>query len=142
MVYLVKIINTSGKKKTAIARATFKEGKGRVRINKVPLEIVEPELARLKMSEPFILFREFSGDDSILNGIDIDVVVRGGGVMGQAGAVRTAISKGLVEWTGDLGLKDALLEYDRSLLVNDSRQTEPKNFGGRGARARRQKSYR
>ena len=139
---MVKIINTSGKKKTAIARATFKEGKGRVRINKVPLEIVEPELARLKMSEPFILFREFSGDDSILNGIDIDVVVRGGGVMGQAGAVRTAISKGLVEWTGDLGLKDALLEYDRSLLVNDSRQTEPKKFGGRGARARRQKSYR
>ncbi|OYT61814.1 30S ribosomal protein S9 [Methanosarcinales archaeon ex4484_138] len=62
--------------------------------------------------------------------------------MGQAGAVRTAISKGLLEWTGDLGFKDALVEYDRSLLVNDSRQTESKNFGGRGARAKRQKSYR
>jgi len=138
---LVKIINTSGKKKTAIARATLKEGKGRVRINKVPIEIVEPELVRLKMSEPFVLFSELCDDDAI-SGIDIDVVVGGGGVMGQAGAVRTAITKGLVEWTGDIGFRDALLEYDRSLLVNDSRQIESKNFGGRGARAKRQKSYR
>jgi small subunit ribosomal protein S9 len=62
--------------------------------------------------------------------------------MGQAGAVRAAIAKGLVEWTGDLSFKDALLDYDRSLLVNDSRQKETKKFGGRGARSKRQKSYR
>jgi small subunit ribosomal protein S9 len=138
---LVKIINTSGKKKTAIARATLKEGKGRVRVNKTPIEIIEPELVRLKMSEPLQLCSELCGEE-VINSLDIDVVVRGGGVMGQAGAVRTAIAKGLVEWTGDLSFKDALLEYDRSLLVNDSRQKEPKKFGGRGARAKRQKSYR
>lgn len=138
---MVKIINTAGKKKTAIARATLKEGKGRVRVNKSPIEIIEPELVRLKMCEPLILCKEVCGED-VVNALDIDVVVRGGGVMGQAGAVRAAIAKGLVEWTGDLNFKDALLEYDRSLLVNDSRQKEPKKFGGRGARAKRQKSYR
>ncbi|RZN14818.1 MAG: 30S ribosomal protein S9 [Methanosarcinales archaeon] len=134
---MVKIINTSGKKKTAIARATLKEGEGRIRINKVPIEIIEPELVRIKMIEPVRLC-----NDDVINSIDVNVVVKGGGIMGQAGAVRTAIAKGLVEWSGDPSLKDALLEYDRSLLVNDSRQKESKKFGGRGARAKRQKSYR
>ncbi|RZB29252.1 MAG: small subunit ribosomal protein S9 [Candidatus Argoarchaeum ethanivorans] len=134
---MVKIINTSGKKKTAIARATLKEGKGCIRINKVPIEIIEPELVRLKMIEPVRLC-----NDDVINSIDVNVVVKGGGIMGQAGAVRTAIAKGLVEWSGDPALKDALLEYDRSLLVNDSRQKESKKFGGPGARAKRQKSYR
>jgi len=134
---MVKIINTSGKKKTAIARATFKEGAGRVRINKKPLEIYEPEIAKLKISEPLTL----AGND-ITSKIDININVQGGGVMGQANAVRTAIGKGLIEWTGDLALKDTMLNYDRNLLVNDSRQKETKKFGGPGARARYQKSYR
>ncbi|MDF1557718.1 MAG: 30S ribosomal protein S9 [ANME-2 cluster archaeon] len=134
---MVKIINTSGKKKTAIARATIKEGKGRVRINKKPLEIVEPNVVRLKIMEPLTL-----AGDKITSKVDIDVNVKGGGVIGQADAVRTAIGKGLVEWTGDLALKDAMLGYDRNLLVNDSRQKETKKFGGPGARAKYQKSYR
>ncbi|MEA3294690.1 MAG: 30S ribosomal protein S9 [Euryarchaeota archaeon] len=134
---MVKIINTSGKKKTAIARATFKEGAGRVRINKKPLEIYEPEIAKLKISEPLIL----AGND-ITSKIDININVQGGGVMGQANAVRTAIGKGLIEWTGDIALKDAMLSYDRNIIVNDSRQKESKKFGGPGARARYQKSYR
>ncbi|KAF5423696.1 MAG: small subunit ribosomal protein S9, partial [Candidatus Methanomarinus sp.] len=83
---MVKIINTSGKKKTAIARATFKEGAGRVRINKKPIEIYEPEIAKLKISEPLTL----AGND-ITSKIDININVQGGGVMGQANAIRTAI---------------------------------------------------
>ena len=134
---MVKIINTSGKKKTAIARATIKDGIGRVRINKKPLEIFKPDLVRLKMMEPLAL-----AGDKITSKVDIDINVKGGGIMGQADAVRTAIGKGLVEWSGDLALKDAMLGYDRNLLVNDSRQKETKKFGGPGARAKTQKSYR
>lgn len=132
----MKIINSSGKKKTAVARATLKEGKGRVRINNVPLEIYEPKLARMKIQEPV----EIAGD--LVKTIDVDVSVKGGGFMGQADAVRTAVAKGIVEWTGDTALKEAYSEYDRNLLVSDHRQKEEKKFGGMGARAKYQKSYR
>lgn len=132
----MKIVNSSGKRKTAIARATIREGKGRIRVNKKPIEIVEPELVRLKMSEPL----DFAGN--VIPTVDIDVDVHGGGIFGQAGAVRTAIARGLVEWTNDTALRDALAQYDRSLLVNDTRYMLPKRFGGTGARKRRQKSYR
>ncbi len=132
----MKIVNSSGKRKTAIARATISEGKGRIRVNKKPIEIVEPEFVRLKMSEPL----EFAAN--VLPTVDIDVNVHGGGIFGQAGAVRTAIARGLVDWTNDTALRDALAQYDRSLLVNDTRYKLPKKFGGRGARKRRQKSYR
>ncbi|HON35942.1 MAG: 30S ribosomal protein S9 [Methanothrix sp.] len=132
----MKIINTSGKKKTATARATLKEGKGIVRINKVPLDIFEPGLARLKIKEPI----EIAGE--LVKGMNIDVVVSGGGIMGQTDAVRTAIAKGIVEWTGDTALKEAYSDYDRNLLVSDHRHKERKKFGGLGARSRYQKSYR
>ena len=132
----MKIINTSGKKKTATARATLKEGKGIVRINKVPLDIHEPRLARIKIQEPV----EIAGD--LLKGMNIDVVVSGGGIMGQTDAVRTAIAKGIVEWTGDTALKEAYSDYDRNLLVSDHRHKEKKKFGGPGARSKYQKSYR
>ena len=134
---MVKIINTSGKNKTAIARAKITEGVGRIRVNKKPIEIYEPEIARFKILEAVAFM-----SDNVTSKIDIDVNVRGGGIMGQANAVRTAIGKGVVEWTGDLAVKDAMLAYDRSLLVNDSRQKETKKFGGPGARAKSQKSYR
>jgi len=132
----MKIINSSGKKKTSIARATLKEGKGRVRINKAPVEIYEPALARLKIMDPLMM----AGD--LISGVDIDVTVKGGGVIGRVDAIRTAIAKGIVEWTGDTGLKEAYAEYDRNLLVSDHRQKEKKKFGGPGARAKFQKSYR
>ena len=132
----MKIINTSGKKKTATARATLKEGKGIVRINKVPLDIFEPGLARLKIKEPI----EIAGE--LVKGMNIDVVVSGGGIMGQTDAVRTAIAKVIVEWTGDTALKEAYSDYDRNLLVSDHRHKERKKFGGLGARSRYQKSYR
>lgn len=134
---MAKILLTSGKRKTAIARAVIREGKGRIRINKIPIEIYQPELARWKIMEPLLL----AGDD-VVSKIDIDVKVEGGGYMGQAEAARIAIARALVEWTEDPTLKKKVIEYDRSMLVGDPRRTEPKKFGGRSARARRQKSYR
>ncbi len=130
------VTNTSGKKKTAIARATVSDGEGRVRVNSKPVELAEPELARLKMLEPFRIAEEQR------ESVDISVDVRGGGTVGQADAVRTAIARGLVQHTNDAELRDAYMEFDRSLLVNDVRQSESKKWGGPGARARYQKSYR
>jgi SSU ribosomal protein S9P len=130
------VTNTSGKKKTAIARATVSDGAGRVRINARPVELVDPETARLKMLEPFRVVDGYRDD------VDINVQVEGGGYAGQADAVRTAIARGLVEHTGDAELQDAFRTFDRSLLVNDVRQSESKKWGGPGARARYQKSYR
>ena len=87
-----KVIHTSGKRKTAIARGKFREGKGRIRVNKKPVELYDPELARLKINEPLTL----AGD--LINQVDIDVKVIGGGVMGQAEAARMVIAKGAVDW--------------------------------------------
>jgi small subunit ribosomal protein S9 len=131
-----KIVNSSGKRKTSIARASFKEGQAVVRINKKLLSALEPELIREKIREPLNLV----GD--LARNLNIAVTVRGGGMTGQAEAARTAIARGLIDWTNDLSLKDLFLKHDRTLLVNDYRQKEPKKYGGRGARARRQKSYR
>jgi small subunit ribosomal protein S9 len=131
------VTNTSGKKKTAIARATISDGEGRVRVDSKPVELVEPELARLKMLEPF----RIAGDD-LRDKVDVDVSVEGGGISGQADAVRTAIARGIVQHLNDAELRDTFMEFDRSLLVNDVRQSEPKKWGGPGARARYQKSYR
>jgi small subunit ribosomal protein S9 len=131
-----KVINTSGKRKTAIARATFREGKGRVRINSVPLEIFRTELIRMKVSEPLLLI------PNAIDEIDISVDVKGGGVTGQAEAIRTAIARGILKWHNDPQIKDLYLTYDRTLLVNDSRQKEAKKPHGRGARKKFQKSYR
>jgi small subunit ribosomal protein S9 len=131
-----KVIHTSGKRKTAIARGKFREGKGRVRINKRPVELYQPELARLKITEPLTLAGES------VDAIDIDVKVIGGGIMGQAEAARMVIAKGLVQFTNDMDLKEKYNQYDRTMLVGDPRRSEPKKYGGRGARARKQKSYR
>lgn len=129
-------IQTSGKRKSATARAVFRKGEGRVWINACPLEFWEPIEARMKMQEPLLL----SGDRA--HGVDIEVTVSGGGFMGQASAVRTAIARGIVEAFGDTELAGMFKHYDRSLLVNDTRRKLPKRPQGRGARKRRQKSYR
>ncbi len=62
--------------------------------------------------------------------------------MGQAEAARTAIARGIVEWFNDDELQKLFQNYDRALLVNDTRRKEPKHPMGRGARKKRQKSYR
>ncbi len=130
------LVLESGKRKTAIARALIRPGKGRVRVNKIPLEILTPEIAQRKIQEPLLLLEEQMKD------VDVDVNVRGGGFMGQAEAARMAIARGLVSWTQSAAVRDSLQQYDRTMLAGDPRRTEPKKFGGPGARRRRQKSYR
>jgi small subunit ribosomal protein S9 len=130
------IILATGKRKAAVARATVRKGTGCVRFNDRPLEIVEPEIIRLKVQEPLLMV----GDRA--RGLDIAVQAAGGGFVGQASAARTAVARGLVAWLKDDQLKEMFKHYDRSLLVNDPRRKLPKRPGGRGARKRRQKSYR
>ena len=132
-----QVLVVSGKRKTAVARAVFKPGRGRVFINGIPLEIYQPELVRLKIMEPLLL-----AGDEYRNAVDIKVDVKGGGFMGQAVAARIAIARGLVKWFESPELEKRFLEYDRHMLVGDPRQTEPKKPRGRSARAKRQKSYR
>ena len=132
-----KVIVISGKRKTAIARATVKIGKGKVRVNNVPLEIYEPKIARDKIMEPLLLT-----EDKVWNQLDINVSVAGGGFKGQAEAARMAIANGLLKWTKSTRLRTTLRDYDRTMIAGDARRSEPKKFGGPGARARDQKSYR
>ena len=129
-----KLVLTTGKRKRAIARAVVRPGKGVVKINSVPLDLVSGEMVRLKMSEPLIL----AGD--AWKGFDIAVNVSGGGVLGQADAVRQCIAKGLVEYLPEL--KKTYLEYDRNLLVFDSRRTEPCKPGPSQPRRHKQRSKR
>ncbi len=133
----VRVVIAVGKKKTAIARAVIRPGIGRVRINGVPLEIWPIEMARMKMMEPLIL----AGED-IVSKVDIDVNVRGGGVMGQASAVRMAIARGLVAYTQNPQLLELYMKYDPSMIKGDPRRTEPKKPGLKHARSKRQKAYR
>jgi len=132
-----KVLVVSGKRKTAIARAVVKPGNGRIRINRTPLEIFEPEIAREKIMEPLM-----QAGDEVWKQLDIDVKVSGGGYMGQAEASRMAIANALLKWTKSAHLRTVFVEYDRTIIVGDARRKEPKKFGGPGARARDQKSYR
>lgn len=133
----MKIIVSSGKRKTAIARATIREGTGRVHINKTPLGSYLPLMARQIIEEPLLIASE-----DVTNKVDIRINVRGGGVMGQAQASRIALARGLVDFTKSADLRQAFIEYDRTLMAGDSRRKEKKKFGGPGARAKKQKSYR
>ena len=132
-----KVLVLSGKRKTAIARATVRAGKGRIRVNNIPVEIFEPKLARDKIMGPLLLI-----DDEIWKQLDINVKVYGGGFMGQAEAARMTIAKCLLKWTKSARLRTTLRDYDRTMIAGDPRRKEPKKFGGPGARAKDQKSYR
>ena len=131
-----ELIQTTGKRKKAIAKAVARPGKGIILINDKPLEIYEPEMLKLMIKEPLIL----SGN--VANDLDIIINVKGGGVFGQATAVRQAIGKALVEY--DSSLKPKFLEYDRTLLIADSRRTEPHkpSVSKRGPRRHKQRSKR
>jgi len=133
---MAKVIHTSGKRKSSIARATLKEGKGNVRINGIMLDIFQPEMARLKIREPLLLAKD------IADKADISVVVRGGGIISGADAARQAIARALVEYGGKAALKEKFVKYDRTLLVSDVRLKEKCKPNISKARAKRQKSYR
>lgn len=128
-----KAINTSGKRKKAIARATVKQGSGIIKINNMILEHYGTPMLRQRILEPIKLAGALK--------LDVNVRVQGGGIMGQADAVRLAIGRALVEH--DKKLKSVFLDYDRQLLVADVRRKEPAKPNSHGkARAKRQKSYR
>jgi small subunit ribosomal protein S9 len=132
-----KVLVVSGKRKTAVARAVVKAGVGKVRVNMTPVEILEPEIAREKIMEPLLQ----AGAD-VWKQVDMDVRTSGGGYMGQAEAARVAVANALLKWTKSSHLRTVFTEYDRTMVAGDSRSKEPKKFGGPGARAKEQKSYR
>ena len=125
-----------GKRKTSKARVVITEGKGRVRVNNTPIHLYKPEIAREKIMESIWL----AGD--VADNVDVRAKVYGGGFMSQAEAVRMGIAQGLVKWSRSKRLRNTYIEYDRTMLAGDARRKESKKFGGPGARARKQKSYR
>ncbi|CDU24056.1 probable 40S ribosomal protein S16 [Sporisorium scitamineum] len=137
-------VSCFGKKKTATAVAHCKEGKGLIRLNGQPISLVQPEILRWKVFEPVLVV----GEDKFST-VDIRLRVSGGGATSQIYAIRQAIAKALVAYyakyydaASALELRQLFVAYDRTLLIADTRRAEPKKFGGHGARARRQKSYR
>lgn len=131
-----KLALETGKRKTAIARAIVRPGKGRVYINDHSLDYFSPEVARMKILEPLII----AGDRA--KQVDIRVNAEGGGIMGQAEASRIAIARALAGWTKSSELRKSFMAFDRVMIAGDQRLTEPKKFGGPSARRRKQKSYR
>ncbi|MFX0114862.1 MAG: 30S ribosomal protein S9 [Candidatus Hodarchaeota archaeon] len=133
----MKVKLTSGKRRRAIARAVTYPGKGRIWVNSRPIEIYEPELMRMKLFEPLII----AGEDT-RSTVDIKVKVKGGGMISQAEAARTAIARALVTFTESEELRHKMRAYDRTMLAGDPRRKEAKKFGRKGARAKYTKSYR
>lgn len=140
----MEAVQCYGRKKTATAVAHCKRGKGLIKINGSPIDLVEPEILKFKVYEPILLL----GKNRFEN-VDIRVRVKGGGHTSQIYAIRQAIAKSIVAFyqkyvdeQSKKEIKEILISYDRTLLVADPRRCEPKKFGGAGARARYQKSYR
>jgi small subunit ribosomal protein S9 len=132
-----KII-TSGKRKTAIAKARIQEGTGKVNINKIPYQNLKSMFHVLLIREPLDIAKEVLGEMKF----DITVTMAGGGNESQIEAARLAIAKAIVEFTKSSEVKKAFLEYDRNMLVADTRRKEPYKPGDSKARSKRQKSYR
>ena len=80
-----KVVHVSGKRKRSVARATLKQGKGRVKINNISIDVYEPKIARMKIIEPLIIAGDLAKD------VDINVDIRGGGVISGAEAAKLAI---------------------------------------------------
>ena len=137
-------------RKTSKAHVFISKGVGKIRINNVPVDMINQETAREAILTPL----EIAGD--LRKKVDISVRVKGGGFMGQASATATAISRALTGWTKSKkdpkdhpfsksvrdDLQKRITEFDKYLISGDARRKEPKKFGGPGARRKKQKSYR
>ena len=113
------LTQTTGRRKQAVARARLREGTGQVKINGRPFEIYFPTAAqRMVVSEPLRVA-------DVTETYDIDASIHGGGVTGQAGALRMAIARSLAELDPDkrIMLKKA------GLLTRDPRKKESKKYG-------------
>lgn len=133
----MKDIVSTGKRKTAIARAKIRDGSGVIRINKMNY-IHLSEMRKMMIDEPLEIAKSNLGSLDF----DVDVVVRGGGQESRIEASRLAIAKAIVAFSKSDKLKKAYLAYDRNLLIADVRRKEPYKPGDSKARAKRQKSYR
>jgi len=128
----MEVINTSGRRKNAVARIYLSEGKGNVTINKrTTAEYFPIETLQYKINQPFML-TETEGK------YDVKVNVYGGGFTGQADAIRLAISKALIEINEEW--KPALKA--EGLTTRDPRMVERKKFGQKKARKKFQFSKR
>lgn len=127
-----QIFHAVGKRKTAIARVWLKPGQGVITINKKPMdEYITREMDKLLIRQPLLL------TDNV-GKYDILVTVRGGGISGQADAIRHGVSRALIIINPEL--KPILKKV--ALLTRDSRVKERKKYGMRGPRARFQYSKR
>ena len=133
-----EVITISGKRKTAIAKATIKPGTGMVRINKRPLSTLSL-FRRFAIEEPLRIAKDTLKTSP---SFDIEVNVKGGGAESQIEASRLAIARAIASFTKSADLRKAYLQYDRSLLVADVRHKEQYKPNDSKARAKRQKSYR
>jgi len=126
------VINTSGRRKDAVARLYLSEGEGKFTINKRDYtEYFPTGTLQYKINQPFEI-TETAGK------YDVKVNVFGGGITGQAEAVRLAISKALIEIDPDY--KPALKA--EGLTTRDPRMVERKKFGRKKARKKEQFSKR
>lgn len=127
-----EIFYGTGKRKTSIAKVWMKVGDGKVTVNKKPLDDYFPsEAAKAMVKSPLSL-------TDTLNRYDLNVSVKGGGILGQAGAIKHGISKTLLQ--SDPNLRLSLKRA--GFLTRDSRIKERKIYGQKGARARFQFSKR
>ncbi len=132
-----KVIQSFGKRKSSVARASIEAGKGRVMINSCPLELWGTEFLRMRLKEPLLLAGEKASE------YDFIVTVYGGGLSSQSEAIRMSIARCFVKVEKDL--KATFLDYDRHLLVFDPRRNETHHAGGasqRGSRRHKQRSKR
>lgn len=134
---MIRNLVVSGKRKTAIAKATIKEGGGNVTINERPVSSFS-ELKQLEIMEPLVIARKILGKEDY----DISVNVKGGGHASQMEASRLAIAKAIVEYKKSEKLKNAFMDYDRNMIVADTRRKETYKPGDSKARSKRQTSYR
>jgi len=132
-----KKLTISGKRKTAIAKATIQSGRGKILINKIPYENLD-FFKKLMIDEPVEIAKKTLKDFNF----DIRVNVQGGGSESQIEASRLAIARALVGFTKSDALKRAFSKYDKNLLVADTRRKEANKPGDSKARRKRQKSFR
>ena len=132
-----KKIITSGKRKTAVARATLIEGSGKILIN-------NKDYKNLQMFDKLSIEEPIKITEKILEKINFDVKinVRGGGEKGQIEAARLALARAIIEFTKSAPLTKAFMDYDRNLLIADVRRKEMYKPGDSKARAKRQSSKR
>jgi small subunit ribosomal protein S9 len=133
-----KPVVESARRKMATARASLVPGSASITYNGFDINTVQPAEFREMILEPV----KMSGTTrEIASKSKIEIYVKGGGTSGQAQAARSALAKVMAKTAGD-AIKKMYMDYDRTLLVDDIRQVEPKKYKGPKARARFQKSYR